>query len=102
MSSLFLNILPLIAPTQLPDNLFHSLTVLCENENFLIFSLHCFFANGIPCPLVLLSSLTDNKIFLSVFSDQHNIFLSIFLSTYDISVAFVLFDLFLLLLCNYM
>ena len=31
MSSLFLNILTLLAPTQSADNLFHSFTVLCEN-----------------------------------------------------------------------
>jgi hypothetical protein len=51
-------ILTLLAPTQSADNLFHSFTVLCENENFLISSLHCFFADATPCPLVLLSSLT--------------------------------------------
>ena len=60
MSILFLNILTLLAPTQSADNLFHSFTVLCENENFIISSLHCFFSNVTPCPLVLLSSLTDN------------------------------------------
>ena len=32
MSILFLNILTLLAPTQSADNLFHSFTVLCENE----------------------------------------------------------------------
>ena len=67
MSILFLNTLTLLAPTQSADNLFHSFTVLCENENFLISSLHCFFANVTPCPLVLLSSLTVKKIFLSIF-----------------------------------
>ena len=61
MSILFLNILTLLAPTQSDDNLFHSFTVLCENEHFLIFSLRCFFANVTPCPLVLLSSLTVKK-----------------------------------------
>ena len=59
MSILFLNILTLLVRTQSADNLFHSFTVLCENENFLISSLHCFFANVTPCPLVLLSSLTE-------------------------------------------
>ena len=73
MSILFLNILTLLAPTQSADNLFHSFTVLCENENFLISSLHCFFANVTPCPLVLLSSLTEKKIFLSIFSYPFNI-----------------------------
>ena len=63
MSILFLNILTLLAPTQSADNLFHSFTVLCENENVLISSLHCFFANVTPCPLVLLSSLTVKQIF---------------------------------------
>ena len=68
MSILFLNILTLLA-----DNLFHSFAVLCENENFLISCLHCFFANVTPCPLVLLSSLTVKKIFLSIFSYPFNI-----------------------------
>ena len=67
MSILFLNILTLLAPTQSADNLFHSFTVLCENENFLISSLHCFFANVTPCPLVLLSSLTVKKNILIIF-----------------------------------
>ena len=40
---------------------------------FLISSLHCFFANITPCPLVLLSSLTVKKIFLSIFSYPFNI-----------------------------
>ena len=61
MSILFLNILTLLALTQSADNLFHSFTVLCENENFLISNLHCFFANVHPCPLVLLSSLTEEE-----------------------------------------
>ena len=38
----FLNILTLLAPTQSADNMFHSFTVLCKNEKFLISSLHCF------------------------------------------------------------
>ena len=62
MSILFLNILTLLAPTQSADNLFHSFTVLCENENCLISSLHCFFANVTPCPLVLLSSLPEDRL----------------------------------------
>ena len=73
MSILFLNILTLLAPTQSADNLFHSFTVLCENENFLISSLHCFFANVTPCPLVLLSSLTVKKYFCQYFH-IHSIF----------------------------
>ena len=36
MSILFLNILTLLAPTQSAENLLHSFTVLCENENVLI------------------------------------------------------------------
>ena len=42
-SILFLNILTLLARTQSADNLFHSFTVLCENEYVLISSLHCLF-----------------------------------------------------------
>ena len=37
MSILFLNILPLLAPTQSADNAFDSVTLLCENENFMQF-----------------------------------------------------------------
>ena len=48
-------------------------TVLCENENFLISSQHCFFANVTPCPLVLLSSLTVKKYFCQYFH-IHSIF----------------------------
>jgi len=40
MSILCLNILTLLPPTQSADNMFHSFTVLCESENFLIYSLH--------------------------------------------------------------
>ena len=53
--------------TQSADNLFHSFTVLCENEIFFICSLHCFFVNVTPCPLVLLSSLTEKNIFHQYF-----------------------------------
>ena len=67
MSILFLNILTLLAPTQSADNLFHSFSVLCENENFIISSLRCFFANVSPCPLVLLHSLTETKYFCQYF-----------------------------------
>ena len=49
-------------------NQFHWVAVLSENKNFqiysLISSLYCSFANVAPCPLVLLSSLPENKIFL--------------------------------------
>ena len=53
MSILFLNILTLLAPTPSADNVFHSFTTFCENGNFLISSLHCFFANVTPCQQVL-------------------------------------------------
>ena len=46
--SIFFNILTLLAPIQSADNLFHSFTILCENDNLLISSLHCFFANVTP------------------------------------------------------
>ena len=59
MSILYLNILTLLAPTQAANNLFHSFTVLCENDNFLISSLRCFFANVTPCPLVLLKIIVN-------------------------------------------
>ena len=65
VSILFLNILTLLAPTQSAANMFHSFSVLCENENFLISSLHCFFAHVTPCLLVLLPSLTEKKYFLN-------------------------------------
>ena len=55
------------------DHLFHSFTVLCENENVLISSLHSFFANVTPCPLGLLYSLSEKKLFLSIFSYPFNI-----------------------------
>ena len=58
---LLLNILTLLAPTKSANSLFNSLTALCENYNFLISSLHCFFANVTPCLQVLLSSLIENK-----------------------------------------
>ena len=67
MSIIFLNILTLLAHTQSADNLFHSFTVLCESENILISSLHCFSVNVTPCPQVLLSSLTEkNEFFQNV------------------------------------
>ena len=72
-SILCLNILTLLTHTQSADNMFHSFTILCENENFLISSLHCFFADVTPCLLVLLSSLTKKKLFLSIFSYPFNI-----------------------------
>ena len=43
MSILFLNILTLLACTHSCDNLFHTLMVLCENENFLTSNIFLFF-----------------------------------------------------------
>ena len=67
MPILFLNILTLLLPTKSADNLFHSFTVLYENENLLISSLHCVFANLAACPLVFLSSLTEKTISVNIF-----------------------------------
>ena len=57
-------LLTLLIPYDPNINFVFPLTVLCENENFIISNLHCFFANVTPCPLVLLSSLTEKQIFL--------------------------------------
>ena len=51
---LFFNILTLLACTHSSDNLFHTLMVLCENENFLTSNLLCFFTRVKLCPLVIL------------------------------------------------
>ena len=56
LSILFLNILTLLACTHSSDNLFHTLMVLCENENFLTSNLLCFFTRVKLCPLVILLS----------------------------------------------
>ena len=66
MSILCLNILTLLAHTQSADNMFHWFTVLRENENCLISSLHCFFANVCPCPLFLLSQVIEKICFHSL------------------------------------
>ena len=63
----------ILAPTQTADNVFHSFTVLCENENVLLSSIHCFFASIIPYYLVLLSSLTETKYSCQYFH-THSIF----------------------------
>ena len=55
------------------DNLLHSFSVLCENENFLISSLHYFFVKATPYLLVRLSSLIEQNIFLSISSYPFNI-----------------------------
>ena len=47
LSILFLNILTLLACTHSSDNLFHTLMVLCENENFVTSNLLCFFTSEI-------------------------------------------------------
>ena len=54
-----LNMLTLLAPTQSSGNMFHSFTVLYENDNFLISNQHCCFANVTSRPMVLLSSLAE-------------------------------------------
>ena len=54
---LFLNILTLLACTHSVDNLFHTLMVLWENENFLTSNLLCLFTSVNLCPLVILLSL---------------------------------------------
>ena len=59
-----LNILALLASTQSADNLFHSLTVHCE-EKKIICSLHCFFAN------VSLSSNISVIIFIPIQYRKH-------------------------------
>ena len=61
LSILFLNILTLLACTHSSDNLFHTLMVLCENENFLTSNLLCFFTRVKLCPLVILLSLISKK-----------------------------------------
>ena len=61
VSILFLNILTLLACTHSPDNLFHTLMVLCENGNFLTSTLLCFFTRVKLCPLVILLSLISKK-----------------------------------------
>ena len=68
LSILFLNILTLLACTHSSDNLFHTLMVLCENENFLTSNLLCFFTRVKLCPLVILLSLIWKKRLESIFS----------------------------------
>ena len=50
-----------------------SIDTLYNSLYFLISTLHCFFANVTPCPLVLHSSLTDKKYFFQYFH-THSIF----------------------------
>ena len=52
LSILFLNIVSLLACTHSVDNLFQTLMVLWENENFLTSNLLCFITSVKLCPLV--------------------------------------------------
>ena len=61
LSIILLNILTLLACTHSSDNLFHTLMVHCENENFLTYNLLCFFTRVKLCPLVILLSLISKK-----------------------------------------
>ena len=68
LSILFLNILTLLACTHSSDNLFHTLMVLCENENFLTSNILCFFTRVKLCPLViLLSFISKKKVRINIF-----------------------------------
>ena len=70
LSILLLNILTLLACTHSSDNVFHTLMVLCEKENFLTSNLLCFFtrvklwplpstiSRSSPVPAFFLPSLT--------------------------------------------
>ena len=51
----------LLACTHLSDNVFHTLTVLWENENVLTSNLLCFFTRLKWCPLVILLSLISKR-----------------------------------------
>ena len=61
LSILFLNILTLLACTHSVDNLFHTLMVLWEKENFLTSNLLCFFTSVKLCPLVVLLCLSSTS-----------------------------------------
>ena len=67
LSILFVNILTLLACTHSSDNLFHTLMVLCENENFLTSNLLCFFTRVKLCPLVILLSSISKEMLESIF-----------------------------------
>ena len=58
---LFFNILTLLECTHSVDNLFHTLMVLWENENFPTSNLLCFFTSVKLCPLVIFISLILEK-----------------------------------------
>ena len=55
-------------------DLFHSVFVLPDKEYFLISSLNCSITNADSYPLVLVSSLSLNNIFLSGYLHNHSIF----------------------------
>ena len=73
MSTFILKTFTPLAGTRSVDNLFHVFIVLCENEYFLISNIHWSFTNVTSCPLVVLSFLSEKKIFLSIFSYPLNI-----------------------------
>ena len=71
LSILFLSTLTLLACTQSVDNLFHTLMVLWENENFLTSNLLCFFTSVKLCPpVILLSLMSKNNIRINIFHNH--------------------------------
>ena len=74
LSILLLNILTLLACTHSAGNLFHTLMVLCENENFLTSNLICFFTKVKLCPLVILLSLISKKKYYNQYFHNHLIY----------------------------
>ena len=67
LSILFLNILTLLACTHSSDNLFHTLMVLCENENFLTSNLLCFFTRVKLCPSYFTFFNLEKKVRINIF-----------------------------------
>ena len=61
LSIVLLNILTLLACTHSVENVFHTLMVLWENENFLTSNLLCFFTSVMLCPLVIILCLISKK-----------------------------------------
>ena len=66
-------LLEVIAGTHFVDNLFHTLMVLWENENFLTSNLLCFFTSVKLCPLVILLCFISKKILESIYFHNHSI-----------------------------
>ena len=66
LSILLVNILKLLACTHSADNLFQTLMVLWENENFLTSNLLRFFTSVKLCPLVILLHVCDAKVHLII------------------------------------